>query len=234
VSSSGHLALVPRLLGWTYAELPAAERKSFEVALHAGSGAALAWLMRGELRSIARDPAGTLLAFAPAAAVGFALERPIEQRFGGELSVAVAQIAAGALLLLSDRSPEARSGATAADHLAVGFAQAAALVPGISRAGAALTAARLRGLDRSAAFRLSLRAALPITLGAALLKTARAIGDPPAAPVAAGALAAAGSTLAARGLLGRMERSRGYGGLAAYRIALGTAVLARGVVRSRA
>jgi hypothetical protein len=65
----------------------------------------------------------------------------------------------------------------------------------------------------------------------------RAVQAPPPrelrAPLAAGALAAAGSTLAARGLLGRMRRARGYGALAAYRIALGAAVLARGVVRSR-
>ena len=67
MSSSGHLALLPRLLGWPYAELPPEARKSFEVALHAGSGAALGLLLRRELPALARDPR-MLLAFAPPAA----------------------------------------------------------------------------------------------------------------------------------------------------------------------
>ena len=50
-------------------------------------------------------------------------------------------------------------------------------MPGVSRSGAALTAARLRGLSRPAAAALSLRAALPVTVGAGLLKGVRAARD---------------------------------------------------------
>ena len=80
VSSSGHLALVPRLLGWDYADLPADARKTFEVALHAGSAPALALALRG---GVVRDPHLQALTFLPPALIGLAFERPIERRLGG-------------------------------------------------------------------------------------------------------------------------------------------------------
>jgi undecaprenyl-diphosphatase len=230
VSSSAHLALVPRVLGWPYPGLDPALRKSFEVALHAGSAPALALAARtlgapGDRRLLP-------LTLLPPAAAGFLLERPIEQRLGGPRTVALAQVAAGAALLLADRRPARRRRAGAVDHLAVGAGQALALVPGVSRAGAALTAARLRGLSRPAAAALACRAALPVTAGAAALKGYRAVrgglpaGSAPA--LAAGAGASLGSSLAARGALGRAARARSYAPLAAYRIAFGALALALG------
>jgi undecaprenyl-diphosphatase len=142
VSSSGHLALVPRLLGWEYAELPADARKTFEVALHAGSAPALAVALRGSLWDAPHLQALTVL---PAAVVGLAFERQIEERLGGVRSVAIAQIAGGLALLAADLLPQRRDSATALDHLLVGCGQAAALIPGVSRSGAALTVALLRG-----------------------------------------------------------------------------------------
>src|SRR5205814_487133 len=68
VSSSGHLVLVPALLGWPYADLPADVRKAFEVALHTGAGLALAWLLRDDVVAAAADPFGTALLAGPAAA----------------------------------------------------------------------------------------------------------------------------------------------------------------------
>ncbi|MGE5636103.1 MAG: undecaprenyl-diphosphate phosphatase, partial [Nocardioidaceae bacterium] len=147
VSSSGHLALVPRLLGWRFTELDPEHRKLFEVALHAGSAAALARPLGAELLALGRhDLALLVLTLAPPALAGYLLERPVERRLGGERSVALAQVGAGFALWWADRRPGRRGRADTLDHLAVGLAQAAALVPGVSRAGAALTAARLRGL----------------------------------------------------------------------------------------
>jgi undecaprenyl-diphosphatase len=222
VSSSGHLALVPRLLGWDYAELPAETRKTFEVALHAGSAPALALALRGEPLGSARLLALTLL---PPAAAGLIFERPLEGRLGGLQSVAAAQILAGAALLAADLRPERRAQANALDHLAVGLAQAAALVPGVSRSGAALTAGRLRGLSRAAALSLSLRAALPVTAGAGALKGLRAARDGVPgdlrAPAAVGAAAACASALVALPL----ARGTRWRALALYRVALGAAAL---------
>ena len=142
-----------------------------------------------------------------------------------------AQLLAGVVLLAADHRPCVRSEADARDHLAVGLAQAAALVPGVSRSGAALTAGRLRGLDRPAALALSLRAALPVTLAACALKGARMAARPPAAAeraaMATGAAAALGSSLAALGLLPLLEKRSGLRAVAAYRIALGGALLWR-------
>jgi len=222
VSSSGHLALVPRLLGWDYAELPPDARKTFEVALHAGSAPALALALRGELL---RAPHLQALTVLPAAVIGLAFERQIEARLGGVRSVALAQIVGGLALLAADRRPERRSAVSAGDHLAVGCAQAAALIPGVSRSGAALTAARLRGLSREAAADLALRAALPVTVGAGLLKGVRAVqnGVPRElrGPAGAGAAAALGSALAALPL----ARGTRWRAISAYRVALGAAAL---------
>jgi undecaprenyl-diphosphatase len=222
VSSSGHLALVPRLLGWDYSDLPPDARKTFEVALHAGSAPALALALRGDAL---RAPHLQALTVLPAAVVGLAFERQIEGRLGGVRCVAIAQIAAGVALLLADRRAEKRSDPSVADHLAVGFAQATALIPGVSRSGAALTAARLRGLSRQASADLALRAALPVTVGAGLLKGVRAVqnGIPRELrlPAATGAVAALGSALVALPL----ARSTRWRAVAGYRIVLGAAAL---------
>jgi undecaprenyl-diphosphatase len=232
VSSSGHLALLPSLLGWPYVGLRAPERKAFEVVLHAASAGAQALAFRRELARLGRRDAALLgLTLAPVALAGFVLERPVERRLGGVRGVALAQVAGGLALALADRAPERRADPGAADHLAVGLAQVAALAPGVSRAGAALTVARLRGLDRPAAARLSRRAALPVTLGAGGLKALRLAREgftaELRAPFAAGAAAAFVATFAARGLAARLERVSTYAPLAAYRVGLGLAALAR-------
>lgn len=230
MSSSGHIALVPKLLGWSYAELPPHARKTFEVALHAGSAPALVLALRGEARP---DPRLLALTLLPPAVAGLLLERPIEQRLGGPRTVAAAQALAGTALLLADRRPQRRSSADAVDHLAVGAAQALALVPGVSRSGAAVTAARLRGLTREEGALLALRAALPVTLGAGLLKgvrLARAGIDPDLrAPLAAGAAAACVSALASLPL----ARTTRWRAVACYRIALGLGTLAAERARAR-
>jgi undecaprenyl-diphosphatase len=222
VSSSGHLALLPHLLGWRYPELPADVRKTFEVALHAGSAPALLLALRGR---DARDPHLLALTLVPPALAGLLLERLVEERLGGPRSVAVAQALAGAALLAADSAPERRGAATGADHLAVGVAQALALVPGVSRSGAALTVARGRGLTREAAASLALRAAIPVTAGAGVLKGARILraGVPRElhGPIAVGAAAAFGAGLAALPLARRTR----WRGLAVYRIALGATTL---------
>jgi undecaprenyl-diphosphatase len=231
VSSSGHLALLPRLLGWHYASLPGDLRKTFEVACHAGSVPVLVAAARRLHRRAGERPdlAALALAVLPAGVAGLAFERPIESGLGGPRSVAAAQIGAGLALALADRRRAERERSAPADHLAVGVAQAVALVPGVSRLGAALTAARLRGLSRPASLRLALAAAAPVTLGAAALKAARAAGGELDRDLLAAALAGAGAALlsaaAAYPLLAHLERAPSYAPLAAYRVGLGVLAL---------
>jgi len=236
VSSSGHLVLVPALLGWRYGELDAELRKSFEVALHAGTALALLIGLRREVADVVRDLdarrlARHVLEMVPAAGAALAFERRIEQRLGAPARVAAAQVAAGAALALADLSPARRTSDDAGlgDGLAIGVAQATALAPGVSRNGATLTAARLLRFERAAANRLSRHAALPIIVAATGLKgyrlARRGLPTGVAAPFAAGLAASFASTLASSRLVGRMDAARSYIPFAAYRIALGSVAL---------
>jgi undecaprenyl-diphosphatase len=237
VSSSAHVALVPWLLGWER-DLDPARRKELEVLMHAGTGIALGWVLRrealGALRRLdARRAALHLLALGIPSAVGLALEEEIEQRLGTPIAAA-GGLAAGALLLLcADALPEGDRAAVDAgplDGLVLGVAQAAALVPGVSRRGATLAAARMRGYSRGEAGSLSWEVALPVLAAATALKGRRVLADPPVREVrgalAAGAVAAAVSTLLAAPLLRAVERGPWWP-FAAERLGLAALTVAR-------
>ena len=181
VSSSAHTTLIPWLARWPYPDLDPELRKAFEVALHAGTAAALLVGLRDEVADAARGfdrRRATLVlgSFIPPAIVGLTLERPIERRLGTPPTIA-AGLAAGALAMaladLLGPQRRTREEATAVDALALGLAQACALVPGVSRNGATLTAARARGFHRADANALSRHVALPVIVGATALKGTR-------------------------------------------------------------
>jgi undecaprenyl-diphosphatase len=232
VSSSGHVTLVPWLLRWEYPELDAELRKSFEVALHAGTAAALLIALRGEIVEAAR-PRLVALSFLPPAAVAFVLERPIERRLGRPGSIAAGLLAGSVAMALVDRRPQTRGRAEAGslDALLLGLAQAAALVPGISRNGATLVAARARRFGREDANVLSRHVALPVIVAASGLKGARvrAHGLPRGAgrAFAAGTAAAFASSLASTWILRHVERDRSLMPYAVYRTALAALVIRR-------
>jgi undecaprenyl-diphosphatase len=226
--------LVPALFGWSYSDLDDELRKSFEVALHAGTAAALLIALRREVADVLRELDGRrllrhALTFLPPAAAAFLFERPIEERLGSPRGVAAAQIAGGAALAVADLRPvdRAHDDATTRDALLIGLAQACALAPGVSRNGATLTAARLLRFERPAANRLSRHAALPIILAAAGLKGVRLWRRGLAPGIPAGAVAAFASTLASSPLVRLVDGARSYAPFAAYRVALGAVSLMR-------
>ena len=206
VSSSGHLVLL------------GSDDKSFEVFAHAGTAAALLLTLPA--------PRVRPLMLAPAAFAGLLLERPIEQRLG-RTSTAVAQILGGAALIAADLAPAHRgeSDTGARDELLIGAAQACALVPGVSRNGATLTAARLLGFRRDAAGRISRDAALPVIAGATALKVVRGPAGKRSSDHAVGFAAAFLSGLAAARLVPRIDGLRSYAPFGLYRIALGVIAL---------
>ena len=180
ISSSGHIALIPWLLGWERDAADPELRKAFEVALHAGTAAALLITLRGEVKDAMR---GMNLRAAGQIALSFAPPRSPATPWSARSSSGSA---------LRRRSPPAScavrwrwSGPTAhrscgashdadwRDALWLGVAQACALVPGVSRNGATLAAARRRGFTRADANRLSRHVALPVIAGATLLKSVR-------------------------------------------------------------
>jgi undecaprenyl-diphosphatase len=236
VSSSGHLVLVPCLLGWGYSDLDPELRKSFEVALHAGGAAALLLGLRREvadyLRSFGPHNVATLsLSFAPAALAAYALEREIEGRLGEPRVVALALITGSVAMAIADGRPQrrTRNQASVTDALLIGFAQAFALVPGVSRNGATLAAARWLRFRRGDANVISRQIALPVIIGASGLKALRLAGRELPRDVAHGMLAGAASafisTLASLRLIAMLERSRSLMPYALYRGLLGTLTL---------
>jgi len=244
ISSSAHTTLLPWLAGWPYARPDGARRKSFEVALHAGAAAALAIHMREELLREAthvdrRRASVIALALAPPALAGYALGPAIERALGEPGSIAVALAVGGVAMALADRRAGGRDDgerrlqdALARDGLALGLAQAGALIPGVSRNGATLTAARARGFARADAQRLSWHAGLPVMLGASALKGVRmrrgSVPREQRAVLAAGAGAAFLSTLAsARALRRQLRDGQPLWPAALYRCALAALVIAR-------
>jgi undecaprenyl-diphosphatase len=238
ISSSAHIALIPWLCGWDRQRADPEARKSFEVALHAGTAAAL---LIGQRRVIAaelaafdaRRAAVVALSFLPPAITGYVLERQIEARLGGPGSIATGLALGSVAMVAADRWPQRRGpgDAGAADGLALGLAQAAALAPGVSRNGATLTAARVRRFTREHANLLSRTVALPVIVGATALKgiRLRRRGVSPALrrSMAAGIAASFASTLASQRLIDLVERDRALWPYAAYRVALAGAVIAR-------
>ena len=192
VSSSAHLELAPWIAGWEGDGLIGS--LAFDVFLHLGTLVALlvyfardwiryigAWLASLRERRIGDDPdrrmAWLLIAATiPAAIIGFGLEGFIEDTFHGDNDAARLAIAGflvvGAIALwLADGFGSQRrelSDVTTSTALVIGLSQALALLPGISRSGATITAGRALGMNREAAARFSFLLATPITLGAGL------------------------------------------------------------------
>ena len=231
ISSSGHVAALPWLLGWEHAQLEGARRKEVEVALHAGGAVALLLGLRRELMALRIDVAA--LSLLPAVALAFAAERWIETRLGGPRSLAAGLVAGSAALVLADRAPQARREEAAGprDGLLLGLAQACALVPGVSRSGATLAAARALGFARPDAVRLSRGIGVPVLAGAAALKGLRLIQRRPdrgeLATLAAGAGAACAATLVSLPLARTLESGRPLAPWAAYRCLLAGVLLVR-------
>ena len=173
VSSSAHLNIAHWLFGQ--------DRKlAFDVILHVGTTLALAWTFRHDWLALLTDPAKSKLrnlvfiACVPGALAGAALRHledhpPLSQVWFN----AVMLILAGFVLGYADKIGSKTRGVervTLRDALIIGGSQALALVPGVSRSGATITAGLFSGLDREAAARFSFLMALPITVGAILFE----------------------------------------------------------------
>lgn len=242
ISSSAHLTVLPWLLRWDDPGL------AVDVALHVGTLVALVVYFRRDLYHLARAFVASIrerriawhqerklawlivIGSLPGAVVGYLLEHKAEEAFRAPWLIAVTMIVLGLALYLADRlSARARSmeSLTVRDAVAVGLAQACAIVPGVSRSGSTITAGRLIGLDREAAARFSFLLAAPIIAGAALVKVPKLIKSGGLTPGLLLAIAvAAVSGYLAIGVLLRFVRTRSYLPFVLYRIAFGVGVIA--------
>ncbi len=196
ISSLGHTILVPALLHWNNVDRSAPSFLSFVVVLHLGTALALIAFYRAEWMAIARavvasvargrlgddrdERIGWLLVIGtiPVGILGVAFEHPVRALFGSPAPAALFLFVNGLLMFLGERLRRQRresrgrplEGLTYGQSVLVGFAQSAALLPGISRSGISMVAGLLCGLDHEDAARYSFLLATPVILAAALLE----------------------------------------------------------------
>jgi undecaprenyl-diphosphatase len=191
VSSTGHLAVAERFLGIGRTPVEKRAADSYAIVIQGGAILAVLLVLLGRIRSMIRGLLGRdrdglrllanlVIAFVPAAVIGLALE-PVRARLYGIWPIVGAWIVGGLLILLlvRERSAGVRAGAAAPAtagralesltwrmSLAIGFAQAVALWPGVSRSLVTIAAGLLLGFSVPAAVEFSFLLGL-LTLGAA-------------------------------------------------------------------
>ena len=248
VSSSGHLILVPALLGW---DDPFIESLAFSVMLHVATLLALLIYFREDWqrlipaglaairdRSLRDDPKRKLAwllaaSTVPAVIVGVLLNDVIETAFREPRLVAITLVIGAAILWVADRLGWRRrdmDSLTFPKAIGIGAAQALALVPGVSRSGISISAGLFAGLTREAAARYAFLMATPITAGAGLWEVRKIVAgeagvELPIVPLLAGMAASLVAGLLAIAVVLRYLRSNGVGIFVVYRIALAALVI---------
>jgi undecaprenyl-diphosphatase len=176
VSSTGHLILVGQLLNFNDEK-----GKVFEIAIQFAAILAVVWEYRARLGhalvNVTTEPASRrlatnlIVAFLPAAILGFLFIKQIKHYLFNPIVVASALIIGGVLILWAERRKhviraETVDDMTWRDALKVGFAQALAMIPGTSRSGATIIGGLFFGLSRKAATEFSFFLAIPTMFAA--------------------------------------------------------------------
>ena len=247
VSSSGHLIIVPALLGWTD---PFINSLEFSVMLHVGTLFALLAFFRADwLRLVPagiaairdrslRDDADRRLAWllvvatVPAVIAGAAFNDVIEANVRHIGVVAAMLVVGGLILWVAERVGQRTrplAGVTFPVAFGIGTAQAIALIPGISRSGISIAAGLFAGLDRESAARFSFLMATPVTALAALYEARKlAVGEAGVTvalvPLLVGMLASLVAGFIAIAVLLRFLRSHSTDIFVAYRLVLAAVV----------
>jgi undecaprenyl-diphosphatase len=237
ISSSAHLILVPRYMHWEDPGL------AFDVALHLGTLLAVLLYFGKDLvryvQALLRPSDPTLAAdrklvwliaaaTVPGAIAGLLLEHKAETLFRSPFLIACTLIGMGAVLGLADyldRGDRTLLQITWPMAVALGLAQALALVPGVSRSGATITLALFMGIQRQEAARFSFLMSIPIIAGAGVLKFKEILLSPDKLALATGFTGAAISGFIAIWFLMRYVQRHRYTPFVLYRWALGAFVL---------
>ncbi len=239
VSSTGHLIIAGSLLDYTNEQ-----SKVFKIAIQLGAILAVCWLYRERIVRVTlglwrqaperRFAGNILVAFLPAMALGVMFYSVIKTYLFNPLTVAGALIVGGFVILYVERNPrpvrfETVDDITWREALKVGLAQALAMFPGVSRAGATIMGGLVFGLSRKAATELSFFLAIPTMLAATVYDVYKSQDLLHAAdlPVFAVGFAAAfvAAMLTVKALL-RYVSNHSFEIFAWYRIAFGLVVLA--------
>lgn len=187
VSSSGHLALGKVVMGLEEGGM------ALDVALHVGTLGAIVWAFRADVLALLRDPfegrfaswVWLVVATLPVGVIGIVFKDSIEAAAGTAVAAGCGLLVTASALLVGERArrrhdappsdPNGPPPFRLADALVMGFAQAAAIWPGVSRSGSTISAGLVRGLSAEDAARLSFLMSLPAISGAALVELPDAI-----------------------------------------------------------
>ncbi len=230
ISSSGHLVVAEHLFNFS---MPVSELQGFDVLLHGGSLIALLICYASQWKRIILSPFSRdkearyllmilIIASIPAALAGIFLNGWIANSFRSPNTVALAFALTGIVLILADRlSPGTEKlSLRPLRALLVGVGQACALVPGISRSGLTISAARAMGLSKKSAVDFAFLLAAPIIAGAVLVTlkdlTNGSVIFPSTNIVITGVLASFGSSVLAVMFLRRFVVSHQLGWFALY------------------
>lgn len=238
VSSTGHL-----ILAVDFFRVPLPPGKLFEVVIQLGAICAIVWLYRSRFWDVARHlrtdknarhfVRNIGVALIPSLVIGALAHGFITEYLFSPRVVAVALIVGGiAILFIEAIKPNARFHDTeefsVRTALAIGFCQALAMIPGISRSGATIMGALLLGADRKAAAEFSFFLAVPTMLAASVFSLYEGWGDLTAGGlelIIVGFVAAfISAALVVKPFVSFVSRY-GFGAFAWYRIALGIIML---------
>ena len=248
VSSSAHLILLPWLFGW---QDPLINSLTFDVALHVGTLVAVVayfwsdWMaLLKAVPQLARpqqsQPAmmvwAVIIATIPAAIAGILFQDPIEAYLRSPLQIAVVLAVMGLVIAFIDgRSAATRELTTLTwrDAVWIGLAQTLALMPGVSRSGATMSAGRALQFDRAAAARFSFLLSMPITLAAVVmkLKDLLAVSGNDVVAVVIGIVTSAVVGWLVIDLMLQWIRRIGFGWFAYYRIVMAIVVIGLWFIR---
>jgi undecaprenyl-diphosphatase len=175
VSSSGHLELVKAILG----DNSAAEQSlTFTVVLHFATALSTIVVFKNEVEEILRGllqfkwnsefkfSLKIIISMLPAVIVGLVFEKELESLFGGKiLLVGCMLLLTAVLLLLADKAKSTKKEVSYLNAMLIGFSQAIAMLPGISRSGATISTSVLLGVDRTRAAKFSFLMVVPLIFG---------------------------------------------------------------------
>ncbi|HWA16953.1 MAG TPA: undecaprenyl-diphosphate phosphatase [Gemmatimonadales bacterium] len=237
VSSTGHLIITGHWIGFDDARA-----KTFDIFIQLGAILAIVWLYRQKFLAVvktAREAASRafilnlMIAFVPAAALGFFAHGWIKEHLFTPVIVAWALMLGGVVILLVEWWKPAPKIDTVEEMssrnaLGVGLAQVLALIPGVSRSGATIMGGYLLGLSRTAATEFSFFLAVPVLAAAAgydLLKSRHELALSDAPLFVIGFLVAFVSALIVVKIFLRYVAHHSFSAFAWYRIAFGAILL---------
>lgn len=243
ISSTAHLILAPYFFGWSDPGL------AFDVALHVGTLIAVVvffffdWLdiFKSTSNGVFKtnyQPQTTnykpellwllVIASVPGAIFGFFLDDYAEKIFRNPLLIAGTLSAVGLILYLVDKYAKHKKDINHMswkDAIIIGLSQAVAIIPGVSRSGATITAGLSLGLSREQAARFSFLLSTPIIFGAAILKVPQLFENGITLPITLGIIAAAVSGYLAIKYMLRFIQKVGYAPFFWYRLVLAGAIV---------